>query len=92
LRRERRDEKIEALVWPRTSADGWRRLWIPPKSVALAARVSIRRSRPRALADEHQQEIGGLNAENWLVYQELTQLQRPRGTWEGSRGPPAPLS
>src|SRR6202030_152506 len=61
LRREGRDEKIEAQVWPRTSADGRRRPWIPPKSVTPAARVSIRRSRSGAPADEEQQEIARNN-------------------------------
>jgi hypothetical protein len=84
--------KTAALVWPRTSADGSARPWTPLKSVAPAARVSIRRSRVGASADENNREIVGLNAERWLVHQELTQLPRPRGTWEGSRGPPATLS
>ena len=83
--------KIEALVWPRTSADESRRLPIPPNLVAWATRVSISRSRSGRIADEHHREIGRLNAERWLAHPKLTQLQRPRGTCQGSRGPPATL-
>ena len=61
LRREGDEVKIEAPVWPRTSADGSGRLSMRPKSVTLAAGVSISRSRPAAAADEEQQEIARHN-------------------------------
>ena len=32
-------------------------------------------------------QVGGLNGENLLAKATQTQLQRPRETWEGSRGP-----